>query len=325
MFEAYLKEPHFAAILPLLAALVLLAHYKLFRSTRPRFRHPLVSIALRRVPRRRGARAASLALKLALICLIALAACQPVIVVEKVVVEEVELEERLGKLARPAVVFLLDVSGSMGEVVGGVEKLEAAKRAIETVVRGLDEKVDVGLVAFDGLIAASVPTTENRSEVIRALRRLRANGGTMYTYALQAALSWLKPYRELNITCAVIMVTDGLPADPEYKCLLYEFARLGIPIHTIYTGPPGDRGEGECKLIAERTGGMFARARRVDALLKALKAGVKEVEEAAVKTKVKVKRRVKVEKPLSQVLALLAGALLAATWISRFLTTRVDV
>ncbi len=160
------------------------------------------------------------------------------------------------QVARPAVILVMDVSGSMGEQIPGGVKIEAAREAALRFVEGVPGDVDVGLIAFSDRVESSVPPTGNRSELEAAIRALMATGGTMYSYPLMSALAWVRGYRAFNATCAVVMLTDGLPADrSEYRHLLGSFRELGVPIHTVFIGVPGSEGEEETRLIARETGG----------------------------------------------------------------------
>jgi len=48
----------------------------------------------------------------------------------------------------PEVMFILDSSGSMSEVVAGKKKIDAAKEVMHAVVPQLDENVRIGLTAY---------------------------------------------------------------------------------------------------------------------------------------------------------------------------------
>ena len=196
-----------------------------------------------------------LGLKLAVLALLALALASPKVTYTVRRRARAEVEGRL-KLANPAVVVLLDVSGSMGEQLGGERKIDAAVEAVRSFLRKLPGGVDVGLVAFSSHVVKAVPVTSDRLLVAQVAAELKAGGGTMYSYPLESAISWLEPYRVLNISCAVVLVSDGLPADRElYVEKLSKLRKLEIPVYTVYIGEEGSRGEAVARGIASETGG----------------------------------------------------------------------
>lgn len=196
----------------------------------------------------------------------------PTVSVERTVVKPVSGELEVAyRLARPAVVLMVDVSGSMGGTIGGRLKIQAAQEAALKFVEGLPEEVEVGLIAFSDRVELAVPPTSNRTRLRGVIQRMEPTGGTMYQYPLLSAISWLRGYRAFNVTCAAVMVTDGLPADrEEYQGLLDDFRDLDVPLHTVFIGPPGDEGDLETKRIAEATGGLQYTASTADQLVESL-------------------------------------------------------
>lgn len=159
------------------------------------------------------------------------------------------------------VVIILDTSGSMGG-----EKLRIAKAAIKEFINRTSNSLLIGLILFDGMIKAAIPPTSNKYELNNALDRARAYGGTIYSKPLEAALQWIIPYREFNLTGIVIFVTDGfpLPSDiPEYKRVLEEYINYSIPIYGVFIETPtASPGENELGLstvaeISNVTGGKY--------------------------------------------------------------------
>ncbi len=242
----------------------------------------------------------------------------PAVTVEREVTVQASGEvEAAYQLARPAVVLVVDVSGSMGEPISGGVKLDAAREAALKFVGGLPESVDVGLIAFSDRIELSVPPTGNRSELEAAIGDLRASGGTMYSYPLMSALSWVRAYRAFNATCAVVMLTDGLPADrTEYRHLLEPFRELGVPIHTVFIGEAGSEGEEETRLIASETGGTQHTVGTVGDLIETLSELSSQISEtmASAEFSAAVRVPVRTQINLGGPLALTGLALYAAYW-----------
>ncbi len=266
---------------------------------------------------RRGGRALAL-LEAAVLLVTVFAAAQPYVTRKVVVSRDVtaDLRDAL-KVARPVVVVLFDVSGSMGGVIPGGVKIEVAKRALKSFLDALPGNVDVALIAFSDVVGKAVAPTGDRRLVESVLESLRAGGGTMYTYPLEAALNYVKPYRAFNATAVVVLVTDGLPADRgRYDGILEELRRMHVPVYTIYIGPGGDAGEAEARRIAELTGGREYTAGGAAELAEALGSLASEARQMIVKTRVRVEvREVREEKlslswPLAAAAALVYAALL---------------
>jgi len=248
-------KPALLLLAPLLAAALLACRWRCrgMYGELYGFTNPMAWLAPRR--RRRGA--LGLAAEMLVVVLVVAAAAQPYVERRVTVTRDVtaSLEESV-RVARPLLVVLLDVSGSMGDAVAGGVKIELAKEAVSNLLEGLPEGVDVALVAFNHHVDAAVPPTANRSLVYHVLERLRPGGGTMYTYPLESALSYVRPYRAFNASCMVVLVTDGLPADRgRYDDVLERLRSLGVPVYTVYIGPGGDAGEEETRRIASLTGG----------------------------------------------------------------------
>ncbi len=149
---------------------------------------------------------------------------------------------------RPVVVVIIDVSGSMAG-----EKLEAAKEAMTLLVNELskiNKTIDVGLIAFTDYVAEAIPPTTNVTRILGVIAKLKALGGTMYTYPLQVAYNWLSIYRKFNQTSVIVFASDGLPADlAEYKSVLKKLAKINVRIYTVFIGR-SSRGEAELEYMA---------------------------------------------------------------------------
>lgn len=319
--EALLARPLALLLAPALAALLVLLHswgFKRVYLKRFVLLNPLARVVrVERKPRRR----ATLALKLALAALLALTLSQPYVTVEREVVVESggEVEVRL-RLARPVVIVIVDVSGSMSaEIPGGVKAIEAAKEAVRRLVEGAPQGVDVGLIAFSDRIEAAVPPTSDRKAVLAVVNALESTGGTMYTYPLRAALNWLAPYTLFGSPTLVVFVSDGLPADMEYRGLLPKFKALNVSIHTIYIGGVGESGEAEMQLIARETGGEQYTAEAAQQLISVFEGLASRVGEMAVRAQ----ERLKAKRTVREVVNLSwAPAIAAATIFTLLLAAR---
>ena len=323
MFE----RPHFLLLAPLLAAALTYLHFegfKRFYLGKYRYTNPLVQVLT--VKKRHKRRLLSLALKLLLAVIISLSIAEPYVTVERVVVVggEAEVVDVLDA-ANPVVVVVVDVSGSMsGAFTGGV-KIEAAKRAVENLVRELPSEFDVGLVSFSDKVELAVPPTVDRGRVLRAIARLKAEGGTVYTYSLETALSWIEPYRAFNATAVVVFTTDGMPSDPEYRRVLEKYRELNVTIYTVYIGNPGETGEKETKYIAEYTGGSQYTASTAAQLAKTFEEITVEISRVSISLEVEVRSERKVTEKVSlrPHLALVSLVLLALLWVIRYRYSKI--
>jgi len=267
-----LENPLALLLIPALLAYVTYTHRGYWRRAHRFYSvsNPLFRVL--EVKPRTSSRRLSLALKLASVTLLALALASPALVENVKVARTVDITgTEVYRLAKPAVVILLDVSGSMGEQIPGGVKIEVAKAAIARFIDSLPQNLSVGLVAFDHAVELAVPVTSNRTAVKAELSKLSPMGGTMFTYPLYTALNALQPYRVFNASCAAVLVTDGLPADRGlYDDLLRQFASLRIPVYTVYVGPGGDEGEAELRRISGLTGGKSYTAWESEALSQVL-------------------------------------------------------
>lgn len=138
-------------------------------------------------------------------------------------IAEIRREKRAIK-AREGIVLLLDVSGSMAELVEG-------KRKIDHLREALRQFADVKKVSFSGRIWENeVPEPQSNTDMAMGFRHLQS-----------------------SLPRSVILVSDGLPDNPEGA--IYEAKLLNVPINVLYIGTGGDRGEAFMKRLARETGG----------------------------------------------------------------------
>lgn len=187
--------------------------------------------------------------------LIVVALAGPYVVVTSYKTVNLVSQANLKIKAKPAVVLIIDTSGSMQGV-----KIAEAKEALIRFVKIIDGKADIGLISFASTVKTAIPPTSNTSLIISEIRKLQASGGTMYQYPLITALDWLKTYRYFNISAYVVFASDGLPADLQIAMdKVKQYAKLHIPIYTIFIGS-SSKGYHALEEIAKTTGGKCFQA-----------------------------------------------------------------
>lgn len=135
-----------------------------------------------------------------------------------------------------ALVFVMDRSGSMGDPVGGVPKIEILKRAALRSLDVLDPEDWVGLIAFDTDFEWIVPLKPlgDRREFQSSIQRLSANGGTDLYFALKDAFETLErtPARIKHI----LVFTDGHNnnrREREYRELYERFQKSAVRVSAL--------------------------------------------------------------------------------------------
>ena len=166
------------------------------------------------------------------------------------------LSSRVPKPApEAAVVFVLDRSGSMAQMVGDVDRLEVAKQATLSAISLLNPQSQVAVVAFDTephLIVPLQPASDTAS-IEAALRQLGPGGGTNLKPALQTALDQI---RSVDFpTKHIVALTDGLTPPSDFSQLLADIRGAGASVSTIAIGVGSNLSI--LRDIAEGGGGIF--------------------------------------------------------------------
>ncbi|MDD5556679.1 MAG: VWA domain-containing protein [bacterium] len=161
------------------------------------------------------------------------------------------------KAARLCIILVIDKSGSMGFGFG--EKMIAARRAAEELVKQLSPDDMVGIIPFDSFHTVLVPLEAvgaRKAAVIDRIRMIEPGGGTRIAGALEAALSQLAAAR--GRARHVILMTDGQTHDIreyDYRGLVAAYSRSEVSISTIGIGRDADRDF--LRALALGTGGEY--------------------------------------------------------------------
>ncbi len=156
-----------------------------------------------------------------------------------------------------AVELVLDRSGSMIDLAGGVPKIVMAHQAARQTAQFIAKHDDqLGIVDFDIVPHTLVPlirlgSTEQRDRVDNTVDALRANGGTNIYLGLKRGLAQLS--RSNSKERHIILMSDGISQPENYAPLLAQLRQARITVATVALGADADR-----KLlgqIAAATGG----------------------------------------------------------------------
>jgi uncharacterized membrane protein len=140
-----------------------------------------------------------------------------------------------------SLVIVLDKSGSMGvRVPTGETKLDVVKSAALSAIESLNPFDQAGVIAFDAdwLWAVPLKSAGDIRTITSELATLSADGGTIMYPALEEADRVLSGSR--SPLRHVILLTDGLTDDADFKGLLARMARHRITVSTVAVGDDAD-------------------------------------------------------------------------------------
>jgi Ca-activated chloride channel homolog len=119
--------------------------------------------------------------------------------------------------ARPlAVMYVLDSSGSMNDLIGttGKTRFELAKEGAIESVKALSDRDYFGLVSFNSVANVAIPLTpaSQKDQIIESIGQLTTASGTQYKQGLELAVSALITMSDLYMK-HIIFITDGTATD----------------------------------------------------------------------------------------------------------------
>jgi len=188
-------------------------------------------------------------------------------------------------------IIIFDGSGSMWGKVNGEQKINIAKKVVRDLVDGLDNSVELGLMAYghrkkgdcDDIELLIKPGPLNKKAFIAAVDAIQPKGKTPLTAAVEKAAEVLK-YQEQR--ASVILISDGLETcdrDPCEAAKALAAAGLDFKAHVIgFDLRAEDLEKIEC--LARNTGGEFLAATDADTLAAALSVAVNKAVEDATPT-----------------------------------------
>ncbi len=134
----------------------------------------------------------------------------------KLVTVGIKTEEKIISGGRNNYVLLIDVSGSMGERVQGLEGmacLDLAKDGIGTLVGGLGDNDTVAVATYAGqagqVLEPTAATEEGKQAILNAVNGLDAYGSTNGSGGLEVAYDLAQKHFSENGNNRVILISDG--------------------------------------------------------------------------------------------------------------------
>jgi Ca-activated chloride channel homolog len=238
------------------------------------------------------------------------------------------------------VILAFDVSNSMTATDASPSRLAAAQAAATGFIEAQPSTVDIGVVAFDqGALTTKLPTS-NHADVISAIQRLHAAGGTSLGQAILASLTTIvghqvglpdpngdatPPALGYWGSATIVLLSDGEDTGgPDALAAAGLAADAGVHIDTIGVGTVAGTtitvdgyqvatalDEDLLTQIAQTTTGSYHRAgdaRSLDSIYKSLDLRLTAKAESLELTGAAV---------VAAVLLLMAGAILMTSWFGR--------
>ena len=163
-------------------------------------------------------------------------------------------KERVPK-ERATIILAIDTSISMQANDVSPSRIESAKVAATRFVKSIPEKLQIGLVQFNGSTSVRVPPTSDHEAVVRAINGLELDQGTAIGDAVKAsldAIAAVPPDESGKRPPAVVVLlsdgktTVGMPTEDAIPLA----KKAGISVWTIAYGTT----EGFVEVLNEETG-----------------------------------------------------------------------
>lgn len=137
-------------------------------------------------------------------------------------------------------VLVIDKSGSMSSGQYGITKLELAKEAAIRAAEVLEEKDQLGVIAFDDAIQWVIETgpLTNRKKAVDLIGSIRPGGGTQILHPLEEA--WLNLRTKDTKLKHIILLTDGQAEKYGYERVIEGINEDGITLSTVAVGEGAD-------------------------------------------------------------------------------------
>jgi Ca-activated chloride channel family protein len=142
---------------------------------------------------------------------------------------------------RATIIVAIDTSLSMEATDVAPNRLKAAQEAAKSFVRILPDRLNVGLVTFNGVAQIKIPPTQDHDSLIAAIDQLRLGERTAIGEAIFASLEAIKtvPTAEdgTKIPARIVLMSDGSTTVGRTDAEASAAARKAeVPVSTIAFG-----------------------------------------------------------------------------------------
>lgn len=158
---------------------------------------------------------------------------------------------------RAKILFVIDHSGSMTDMVNGTSKQRAAMQGVAESIPELNAQDEVGILTFDTTPSWVLPFTPAAASktILDSLGTMPSGGGTDMASAIEEVIT---AFGEAGPTKRhVILLTDGLTSDTGFERLSARLKSIGVSVTTIGIGD--DVNEDLLKNLAAWNDGTFYR------------------------------------------------------------------
>ncbi len=188
-----------------------------------------------------------------------------------------EIGDDIEVIPPESLILLIDTSGSMGDYISGIMKMEATKNAVREFIRskflmGHDDRI--GIMSFGEFATIIERPSVNYEHLENRTGILMPNGSTAMYEGMNLSIDVLSSPGGAK---RIVLLTDGIPTTTgrlSIISLAKKAATKHIIIDTVGVGSPFDLmgyDEGLLKKIAAITGGTFRRVLDIQELTGQLK------------------------------------------------------
>lgn len=144
---------------------------------------------------------------------------------------------------RATIIVAIDTSLSMEATDVAPSRLVAAQAAAKSFIQLLPDRLNVGLVTFNGVATIKVPPTRDREEMLAAIDQLRLGERTAIGEAIYASLEAIKAAPassgEAEVPARVVLMSDGSTTVGRPDAQASAAAKKAkVPVSTIAFGTP---------------------------------------------------------------------------------------
>jgi len=184
----------------------------------------------------------------------------------------VHIDDEIEVIPHETLILLIDTSGSMGDYISGIIKMEAAKKAVREFIRSkflMGQGDRLGIISFGEFAAVVETPSVNYEHLENRVDVLVPNGSTAMYEGMKMSLDHLAPAGGAK---RIILLTDGIPTTSGRMSIISlarEAASKRIVIDTVGVGSPFDfmsYDESLLRRIADITGGTFRRVMDIEQL-----------------------------------------------------------